>query len=57
MTCNLTKVGPFGPIVGSKPRIHDSTCQKRVLGNPGELLTVVNEKHNKITITTNKRLI
>ena len=57
MTCNLTKVGPFGPIVGSKPRIHNSTRQKRVLGNPGELQIVVNEKHNKIIITTNKRLI
>ena len=57
MTCNLTKVGPFGPIVRSKPRIHDSTHQKRVLGNLGELLIVVNKKHNKIITTTNKRLI
>lgn len=55
MTCNLSNVGPFGPIVGSIPRIHNSTCQNRVSGNPGELLIVVNEKHNKIIIT-NKRL-
>ncbi len=31
---NLTKTGPFGPTLSSKPKIHYPTRQNHLLGNP-----------------------